>query len=73
MKTILVTVILSLTFASGLGFIWVCIHLFARYRLGERTGKACEIAGDSPDHCCQYIEQCPEEIRSKCKHAVMKS
>ncbi|HOQ31359.1 MAG TPA: hypothetical protein PLA12_02485 [Candidatus Hydrogenedens sp.] len=73
MKTILITISLAILFALILGFIWVCIHLLARYRLGERSGKACEIAGNTSEHCCQYIEQCPEEIRRKCKHAVIKS
>ncbi len=73
MKTIFVTISLAIFFALILGFIWVCIHLLARSRLGERSRKACEVAGDSPEHCCQYIEHCPEEIRSKCKHAVIKS
>jgi len=73
MKTIFITILLAITFALILGLLWVSIHLLARSRLGERSRKACEVAGDTSEHCCQYIEQCPEEIRSKCKHAVIKS
>ncbi|MGC8737030.1 MAG: hypothetical protein ACP5UA_00120 [Candidatus Hydrogenedens sp.] len=73
MKTIFFTMLLAITFALILGFLWVSIHLLARSRLGARSEKACEIAGDTSEHCCKYIDQCPEEIRSKCKHAVIKS
>ncbi len=73
MQTLIITFLLSILFVSAIGIIWIAIHISARNRLGERSGKACEFAGDIPEHCCQYVAQCPEEIRSKCKHAVIKS
>ncbi len=72
MQSIFITIFLALVFVLVLGIIWVCIHLLAQYRLGERGRKACEIAGDTPEHCCQHIEHCPEEIRNKCKHTDIK-
>ncbi len=73
MITIIYTFILTLLFATILGLLWVFVHLSARHQMGERSGKSCEFMGQDSDYCCQQIEQCPEEIRSKCKHAVHKS
>ncbi|MCA1902256.1 MAG: hypothetical protein LDL53_08585 [Candidatus Hydrogenedens sp.] len=67
---IIYTLLLTIILTSIFGCAWVCIHLLAKRRLGERSAKACEIVGNSSEHCCQYIDQCPEEIRSKCKHAI---
>jgi hypothetical protein len=71
MLTILYTFTFAILFACALGLLWGVVHLLARHQLGERSTKSCTLAGESPEHCCQYTA-CPEEIRSKCKHAIIK-
>ncbi|HOV33431.1 MAG TPA: hypothetical protein PLX23_08725 [Candidatus Hydrogenedens sp.] len=72
MLTILYTFTLAVLFASALGLVWGVVHLLARNQLGERSTKSCTLAGETNENCCQYAGQCPEEIRSKCKHVVLK-
>lgn len=68
---ILMTIGLAVILTSIFGVFLVLVQSWTNKRLGERSRSACEIMGMDKEHCCQYTASCPEEIRSKCKHAKL--
>ncbi len=68
---VLLTIGLAVVFTSVLGLFLVLVQIWSDKRLGLRSRSACEVMGIDNEHCCQYTASCPEEIRSKCKHAKL--
>ncbi len=68
---ILITIGLAVVLTSLFGVFLVLVQSWSNNQLGERSRSACEIMGMDDEHCCQYSASCPEEIRSKCRHAKL--
>ncbi|MCX8064033.1 MAG: hypothetical protein N3G21_02545 [Candidatus Hydrogenedentes bacterium] len=69
----LLTVGLTIIFTSAIVLLLVFVYTWSNKRLGNSPRSACEIMEIDNDNCCKYASSCPEEIRTSCKHAKIRS